>query len=60
MKKIFLKCEDIMEILDVSKTRAYAIIRELNEDLESDGFKTQQGRVRRDYFEKSYGVDLEK
>lgn len=47
----FLKAEEIAELLDVSKSSAYRIIRKLNEELEAQGKITVSGKVSKRYFE---------
>lgn len=54
---IYYKADDIVEMLDVSKATAYSIIRKLNEELQSNGYLTLQGKVAKVYFdEKWYGL----
>ena len=48
---------DIMGILDVSKTTAYAIMSDLNQELKDDGFLVKKGRVSVKYFNKRYGIE---
>lgn len=55
-KKEFYRFEDIMNLLSVKKDKAYAIIRELNEELKEKGFITQQGRVNAQYFRERYNL----
>ena len=51
----FLYVEDVMEILGVAQTKAYQIIRGLNNELETAGYyKPQQGRVSETYFRKRF------
>lgn len=58
MNKLFMKAEEIQEELGISKTYAYEIIKELNEELEKMGYKTLAGRVSRKFFnEKFYGIN---
>ena len=58
MNKLFMKAEEIQEELGISKTYAYNIIKELNEELEKMGYKTLAGRVSRKFFnEKFYGIN---
>ena len=40
MNKLFMKAEEIQEELGISKTYAYKIIKELNEELEKMGITT--------------------
>ena len=46
MNEKFLKVEDIMEILGISKSAAYKLMRELNDEI--------RGRVNRKYFEERF------
>lgn len=58
MNKLFMKAEEIQKELGISKTYAYKIIKELNEELEKLGYKTLAGRVSRKFFnEKFYGIN---
>ncbi len=49
-------CQDIMTILDCSKSKAYEIINNLNKELESQGFKTIKGKVPKEYFFSKYNL----
>lgn len=54
---IFIKAEKVAEELGVSKPYAYKLVRQMNKELEKEGFITIAGRVSRKYFEeKFYGV----
>ena len=54
--KRFLTAQDVMEMLDVSLSYAYKLIRRLNAELEAEGFVTIKGRVSTQYFmERIYG-----
>lgn len=47
-----------LKILGISKPYAYKIIKQMNEDLEANGFITISGKVSKKYFEeKFYGVE---
>lgn len=50
MLEQFIKVREVMEILGVSESKAYAVIRTLNEQLEKKGYLTFSGRVSRAYF----------
>ena len=50
----FLFAKDVMEILQVSRTTAYNIIKKLNNELKDMGKCTFDGRVPRRYFEERY------
>jgi len=57
---IFIRATEISEVLEVSKTQAYKIIRQLNAELEKQGYMTVAGRASRQYFnERFYGVGAE-
>lgn len=59
--KRFLTAQDVMEMLDVSLSYAYKLIRRLNAELESEGFVTIKGRVSTQYFmERIYGLSTDK
>lgn len=40
-----LYVEDVMEILGIGQSKAYAIMRRINKELEAEGFETIAGRV---------------
>lgn len=45
----YLAVEDVMELLDIRKSKAYSIIKDLNVELETKGFMTIPGRVPKKY-----------
>lgn len=53
----FLTAEDIVKLLKVKKGKAYEVIRQLNAQLQNQGYKVVKGRVNRRYFEKCYFYD---
>lgn len=54
MKQLYT-VKDVMRILQVKQTKAYKIIRELNEELEQRGYIVAPGKVSKRYFyEKVY------
>jgi len=52
--KLFLNANDVMSILDVKRSVAYNIIKELNGRLAEKGYDVIPGKVNRAYFEKCY------
>lgn len=53
----FITVAEIKEVLDVSDSKAYRIVRALNEELKQKGFMVIPGRVSRQYFnERFYGI----
>ena len=51
----FLRVNEVAQIMQVSKPKAYAIMRELNKELEARGFLTVSGRINKAYFEQKTG-----
>lgn len=53
----FITAVEIKTLLEVSQSKAYHIIRDLNKELSQRGFIVIQGRVSRQYFnERFYGM----
>ncbi|MCD7740687.1 MAG: hypothetical protein LUI06_00510 [Ruminococcus sp.] len=48
--KTFITTDDVAEILGVSNSYAYKIVRKLNAELAAKGYLTVAGRVNRKYF----------
>ena len=46
----FIRVDEVAEILSVSKSYAYKIVRTLNQELKEKGFITVSGRISRSYF----------
>lgn len=42
-----MNVEDVMEELGVKRSKAYLILRQLNEELESEGYKSVRGKIPR-------------
>ena len=56
--KTLLKATDVAQILGMSKSYAYKVISQLNEQLAKDGYMTITGKVSKAYFdEKFYGLE---
>ena len=54
MKGIFMNAKDVQEFLDVSRTTAYQIINDMNQDLLKLGYRVQRGKVNRGCFMEKY------
>lgn len=52
--KVMYTVDDLKEILCVGDTKAYAIIRDLNEELQKKGYMTVRGRVPVQYFNERF------
>ncbi|MEG1086874.1 MAG: helix-turn-helix domain-containing protein [Cetobacterium sp.] len=47
----FFNVKDISEMLGISETTAYRLIKKLNEDLKKKGMITISGRISKRYFQ---------
>ncbi|SHM99410.1 DNA binding domain-containing protein, excisionase family [Anaerosporobacter mobilis DSM 15930] len=57
--KMYITADEVAELLGVSRGYAYKVIRGLNNELESKGFRVISGKVPMKYFqEKFYGMVL--
>lgn len=57
MLNMYYSAEEVAELLRISKGKSYAIIRDLNKELEQKGFITISGKVPRKYLEeRCYGI----
>jgi sugar-specific transcriptional regulator TrmB len=58
--KAYLNAKEVTEILGVSRSKAYEIIKGLNLELEAEGYIVISGKVPKRYLEKKYyGLALE-
>jgi len=46
---VFMKADEVQELLGVSRSEAYRIMKKLNDDLKEKGFIVLSGRVSRKY-----------
>lgn len=62
MQKIFMTAKEVQDFLEVSRTTAYQLINEMNQELTKLGYRVQRGKVNRQYSWKSIamGMKLEK
>lgn len=49
-EKTFLTVDEVVDILSVSKSKAYEIVRHLNKEMKAKGFITVAARVSKTYF----------
>lgn len=57
VERQFIGAKEVAEILGVSESKAYSVIRELNKELKERGFITVTGKVSRVFFqERVYGI----
>lgn len=50
MGNLFLRAGEVQQILGVSKSYAYKVIKEMNSELQRQGFRTIASRVSKQYF----------
>lgn len=53
---MLLSVKDVMEVLCVSKSKAYQIIQKLNEEMKQQGYLVVRGRVSKTYFYERMGL----
>ena len=61
-KILFVKAEELQELLGISRSESYRIIKKLNDYLKEKGFIVLSGRVSRKYLEEmiyGYPTDTE-
>lgn len=57
MQASYYTVEEVQKMLGVSKSKAYKIIKELNEELKRNGYIITPGKISRKYLEeKCYGL----
>ncbi len=52
--ELFLHAGDVAEKLGISKSFAYKLVKEMNEELKAKGYITIPGRVSKCYFEERF------
>lgn len=58
MEQMFIQVDEVCKLLGVSRSKAYLLMRQLNEELKQKGYMTIAGKVSRKYFmEKFYGME---
>ncbi len=60
MKNQFMRVEEVAQELEVSRSYAYRLIRQLNAELHEKGYMTIAGRVNRQYFRNDCTVHQQK
>lgn len=58
MRNRLLGVDEVMKILNVKKGRAYEIIRELNKELEKNGYRFIRGRINEKYLIERFNLEL--
>lgn len=59
MRAQFITAEKVQKVLDVSRSKSYQVIRELNKELKSMGYHTIAGKCPISFFkQKFYGLEM--
>lgn len=59
MKAQFITANEVAEIMGVSRTKAYQIVRDMNKELREQGYITVAGKCPIQYFkQKFYGLEV--
>ena len=59
MEKVYLDAKDVSQIMGISVSTAYKVIRSLNDELSKNGYLVIAGKVSRRFFnEKCYGYEM--
>lgn len=59
MQKVFMIAKEVQDFLEVSRTTAYQLINEMNQELMNLGYRVQRGKVNRQYFMEKYCYEKE-
>ena len=60
MNKIFMNAKEVQDFLEVSRTTAYQVINEMNQELVELGYRVQRGKINRQYFLDKYCYQVRK
>lgn len=56
-EKTFINAKELAQVVGISQSNAYKVIKQMNDELEQQGFLVFAGKVPRKYFEKRcYGM----
>ena len=59
MRAQFITAEEVQQVLDVSRSKSYQIVRQLNKELKAQGYLTVAGKCPIQYFkQKFYGFQI--
>ena len=58
-QRSYITAKEIAEELGVSSSKAYGIIRQLNDELQSKGYLTLPGKTSRAYFREKWYMGVE-
>lgn len=55
----YYSCEDVQALLGISSSKAYKIIRELNDELKAKGFLVVYGKTPKKWFNEKFYCSME-
>ena len=58
MEKTVLNVQDVMDVIGCKESKAYRLIRELNQERKKRGYITFNGQVSKRYFEDRLGIKV--
>ena len=47
---IFIRADEVCEVMEISRASAYRLIKQLNDELAQKGYLVVNGKTNRDYF----------
>lgn len=53
---MLLRMAEVAQLLDVKPSRAYSIIKQLNQELTAQGYMTLSGRIEKSYLVERFGL----
>lgn len=53
---MLLRMAEVAQLLDVKPSRAYSIIKQLNNELTAQGYMTLSGRIEKSYLLERFGL----
>ncbi len=56
---MLLRMAEVAQLLDVKPSRAYSIIKQLNQELTAQGYMTLSGRIEKSYLLERFGLKEE-
>lgn len=56
---MLLRMAEVAQLLDVKPSRAYSIIKQLNNELTAQGYMTLSGRIEKSYLLERFGLKEE-
>ena len=58
MRAQFITASEVAEIMGISRSKAYQIVREMNRELKAQGYLTVAGKCPAQYFKQKFTIHL--